>query len=362
MRRTARVLYATALAGAALGAAASGAAADPAAEVSPGSAEPGGTVTVTVSCDAIGGTPPDFIDASSQGFQEGKVQLHRVEGADPGAAGAASYSGTAHIGSGEPDPAAGSATEGAGRGFDEVSPGTNGSGAVANSDAKNSADASEGVPPGAVSPAPGGWVTVVPDAQAPAPAPGPGDPVVPDSLIPDTDSPDMVAPDTVGPDQSGPDSVGPDAVGPDSVAPDDLGPDAVGPDTVPEPLGPDAVGPGTAAPGTVEPDIAGPDTGGADGRWNVGGVCPAPPGGHGKQWTASYSVAHGATATHVPDSGTGSDTGVGERPPTVQRGVHAGEGGVFTDSVPALVAGGLLIAGALGAAAQRVHRRRRRRM
>ncbi|WP_329302499.1 hypothetical protein OG410_33320 [Streptomyces sp. NBC_00659] len=354
MRRTARVLYATALAGAALGAAASGAAADPAAEVSPGSVEPGGTVTVTVSCDAIGGTLPDSIDASSQGFQEGKVQLHRVEGAGPGAAGAASYSGTAHIGSGEPDPAAGSATEESGRGFDEVSPGTNGSGAAANSDAKNSADVPAGARAGAVSSAPEGWATVVPDAQVPAP--GAGDPVVPDLLIPDTDSPDTV----------GPDSVAPETVGPDSVAPDDLGPDTVGPDTVPEPLSPDAVGSGTAAPGTVEPDIAGPDiagpdTGGADGRWNVGGVCPAPPGGHGKQWTASYAVARGATATHGPDSGTGSDTGVGERPPTIQRGVHAGEGGVFTDSVPALVAGGLLIAGALGAAAQRVHRLRRRR-
>ncbi|WP_392960921.1 hypothetical protein [Streptomyces sp. LN245] len=361
MRRTARVLYATALVSAALGAAASGAAADPAAEVSPGSVEPGGTVTVTVSCDAIGGTPPDFIDASSQGFQEGKVQLHRVEGTDPSAAGAASYSGTAHIGSGEADPAAGSATEGSGRGFDEVSPGTNGSGAAVNSDAKNSADAPAGERAGGVSPAPGGWATA-PDAQAPAP--GAGDPVVPDSLIPDTDSPDTVGPDAVGPDQGGPDSVGPDTVGPDtvgpdSVAPDDLGPDTVGPDTVPEPLSPDALGSGTTAPGTVEPDIAGPDTGGSDGRWNVGGVCPAPPGGHGKQWTASYSVARGATATHVPDSGTG--TGMGERPPTIQRGVHAGEGGVFTDSVPALVAGGLLIAGALGAAAQRVHRLRRRR-
>ncbi|MET9903999.1 hypothetical protein ABZZ02_36200, partial [Streptomyces sp. NPDC006446] len=109
MRRTARVLYATALAGAALGAAASAASADPAAEVSPGSVEPGGTLTITVTCDAIGGTLPDFIDASSQGFENGKVQLHRVEGADASAAGAAAYRGTARIpsaGSGaSPDPA-----------------------------------------------------------------------------------------------------------------------------------------------------------------------------------------------------------------------------------------------------------------
>ncbi|MEY2246036.1 hypothetical protein AB8A21_24420 [Streptomyces sp. BF23-18] len=356
MRRTARVLYATALAGAALGAAASGAAADPAAEVSPGSVEPGGTVTVTVSCDAIGGTLPDVIDASSQGFQEGKVQLHRVEGADPGAAGAASYSGTAHIASGEPDRAAGSATDGSGtgRGFDEVSPGADGSGASASSDAKNSADAPAGGPAGGVSPAPGGWAAVVPDAQAPAP--GAGDPVVPDALIPDAESPGTAGPDSVGPDDLGPDTVGPDTV------PEPLGPDTVGPGTVPEPVSPDTAGPGTVAPGTVEPDPAGPDTGGADGRWNVGGVCPAPPGGHGKQWTASYSVARGTTETHGPDAGTGSGTGLGERPPTVQGGVHAGEGGVFTDSVPALVAGGLLIAGALGAAAHRVHRLRRRRM
>ncbi|MFI5569071.1 hypothetical protein ACIA6T_17325 [Streptomyces sp. NPDC051740] len=40
------------------------------------------------------------------------------------------------------------------------------------------------------------------------------------------------------------------------------------------------------------------------------------------------------------------------------QGVHAGAGGAFTDSVPALAAGGLLIAGAFGAAAHRVYRAR----
>jgi hypothetical protein len=78
-------------------------------------------------------------------------------------------------------------------------------------------------------------------------------------------------------------------------------------------------------------------------------------------------VGRGATATHGPDRGTGSDsgagtgTGDGERPPTVQRGVQAGEGGVFTDSVPALIVGSVLIAGAVGAAGYRLHRLRRRR-
>ncbi|MFF0359908.1 hypothetical protein [Streptomyces fungicidicus] len=47
------------------------------------------------------------------------------------------------------------------------------------------------------------------------------------------------------------------------------------------------------------------------------------------------------------------------RPPApVPQGVHAGAGGAFTDSVPALAAGGLLIAGAFGAAAHRLYRDR----
>jgi hypothetical protein len=41
----------------------------------------------------------------------------------------------------------------------------------------------------------------------------------------------------------------------------------------------------------------------------------------------------------------------------VQRGVRAGGGGTFTDSVPALVIGGVLIAGACGAAVHRLRNR-----
>ncbi|CAM5710180.1 hypothetical protein SPURM210S_03780 [Streptomyces purpurascens] len=42
----------------------------------------------------------------------------------------------------------------------------------------------------------------------------------------------------------------------------------------------------------------------------------------------------------------------------IQRGVRAGDGGAFTgNSVPALVAGGLLIAGVFGAAAHRLRNR-----
>jgi hypothetical protein len=42
-----------------------------------------------------------------------------------------------------------------------------------------------------------------------------------------------------------------------------------------------------------------------------------------------------------------------------QHGVHAGAGGAFTTSLPALVAGGLLIAAAVGAAVHRVWQRRK---
>lgn len=56
-------------------------------------------------------------------------------------------------------------------------------------------------------------------------------------------------------------------------------------------------------------------------------------------------------ATHQPDDQAT------HTPAPVQHGVHAGGGGAFTDSVPAMVAGGLLIVGALGAAVYRLRSR-----
>ncbi|MFC9841753.1 hypothetical protein ACFWFF_05665 [Streptomyces sp. NPDC060223] len=220
MRRTARVLSATALAGAALGAAASAAYADPAAEVTPGSVEPGGTVTISVTCDAISGAPPDYIEATSQGFEEGKVQLRRVTGNDETAAGAA-YSGTARIpadGNGESSGSGSGSSSGSGGG------------------------------------------------------------------------------------------------GGDETYDDDGG----GNDAVNRP----------------------------ESEWGVDGACPGASGGREKQWTASYTVARGNATAH----------GTGERPASapVQRGVQAGEGGAFTDSLPALITGGVLITGALGAAVYRL--------
>ncbi|QJT05086.1 hypothetical protein G9272_36250 [Streptomyces asoensis] len=157
---------------------------------------------------------------------------------------------------------------------------------------------------------------------------------------------------------------------------------------------------GTAriAPATdleVSPEAVGPDA-----AWTVDGTCPAAPGGQGKPWSATLDVARGApqpcgSASAAscatgrpcpPAQGTSTEhtdtcrTGQpcpppepepepepqprvteshedGCAPATVGHGVQAGEGGAFTDSVPALAAGGLLIAGALGAAVHRLCRR-----
>ncbi|SPF00140.1 PT domain-containing protein [Streptomyces sp. MA5143a] len=123
----------------------------------------------------------------------------------------------------------------------------------------------------------------------------------------------------------------------------------------------------------------GPDAAGGSTEWGGDGVCPAPPGAEQKQWSAAFAVDLGGhhptdqptheptyqptheptyPPTHEPThQPTHHDT---QRPAPVQRGVHAGSGGAFTDSVPAMVAGGLLIAGALGAAVHRLLHRRGR--
>ncbi|MDN3268813.1 hypothetical protein [Streptomyces sp. MA15] len=72
--------------------------------------------------------------------------------------------------------------------------------------------------------------------------------------------------------------------------------------------------------------------------------------------TASHKPAPGHP-THNPPP-THEPTTTPCPSPTAHQGVQAGGGGAFTDSVPAQVAGGLLIAGAFGAAAHRLHRRR----
>lgn len=239
MRRTVRALSATALTAVALGTTVA-AAENPGAEVSPRTVAPGGTVTVSVACEPTGGPAPETIDATSQAFEHGTVQLHKAAGEED-AAGGPAYSGTARI--------------------------------------APAANAEEGGPDTA-----------------------------------DTD----------------------DAVGKDDAA-------------------------------------------GKDSDWSVDGTCPAAPGGQGKQWSASFTASREASrdgsegsrddgsreegsrkeesrdeGSHeeVPRDGGSRDDGA-----AVQRGVHAGEGGAFTDSTLALVTGGVLIAGAAGAAVHRLRRR-----
>ncbi|MFB8771609.1 hypothetical protein [Streptomyces broussonetiae] len=209
MRHTARVLSVVAFAGTALTCAIPAVSAEPTAEVSPATVRPGGTVTVTVSCDPIGGPAPGTIDATSQAFEEGTVKLRALPVTLDTRTGPA-YEGTA-----------------------KIAPAGNFEG-------------------------------------------------------------------------------GPGAVGPDSA-------------------------------------------------WTVDGTCPAPPGGQGKPWSATFTVTHGGGGpTHTPrpcPSPRHHDSGASCPGTGVQHGVHAGEGGTFTDSVPALVTGGLLVTGALGAAVYRVRRK-----
>ncbi|MDQ0948407.1 hypothetical protein QFZ24_002330 [Streptomyces phaeochromogenes] len=234
VRRTVRALSATALTAVALGTTVA-AAANPGAEVSPRTVVPGGTVTVSVSCEPTGGPAPETIDATSQAFEHGTVQLTRT-GGEEDAAGGPAYSGTARI--------------------------------------APAANCEEG---------------------------------------------------------------GSDAVGKDGAAGRD-----------------DAAGKGS--------------------DWSVDGTCPAAPGGQGKQWSASFTASRDGSREGSRDDGThdgsrdegshdsspdeGSrDEGSRDDGAAVQRGVHAGEGGTFTDSTIALVTGGVLIAGAAGAAVHRLRRR-----
>ncbi|MFI9614992.1 hypothetical protein ACIHCM_25535 [Streptomyces sp. NPDC052023] len=98
---------------------------------------------------------------------------------------------------------------------------------------------------------------------------------------------------------------------------------------------------------------ADPAAAAADSVWTVDGTCPAAAGAQGKAWTASFTVPRKGNDAR-PACSDGQEWCQGA---TVEHGVRAGGGGAFNDSVPALVAGGLLIAGAAGAAGHRLWRR-----
>ncbi|MFF5476480.1 hypothetical protein ACFY5C_03855 [Streptomyces sp. NPDC012935] len=281
MRRTARALSVAALAGVVLGFVASAAFAEPAAEVSPGSVSPGGSVTVSVSCDALGTTAPATIDATSQAFEEGTVQLKRVSGNDEKDAGPA-YSGTARIPPAE--------------NFED------------DPDAAGAASA---------------WTV---DGTCPA-APG-------------GEGKEWSATLTVALDSGG-GKGGTEGGGKGSTEG------------------------GSAGGGTQEGGEAGGTggtqgggEGGTEGGWSGadggGDPCTEPHSGHtepdkaGSGWEEAAPSGKGDQGgTHAQDCDGGA----------IDHGVRAGDGGTFTDSVPALVAGGVLIAGAAGGAVYRLRRK-----
>ncbi|MFC8389664.1 hypothetical protein [Streptomyces sp. NPDC057238] len=159
---------------------------------------------------------------------------------------------------------------------------------------------------------------------------------------------------------------GPEAAVPKSTALDELeaeleaelgaGPDAefdAGPDAE---FGVDAstdadAGPGFGAeiPAPQKSDPAGPEPAGPE-AVEPKALKPRP--------TESKAPEPRPTASKTPEPKPTEWKGTPCPTAPAHQGVHAGAGGAFTDSVPALAAGGLLIAGAFGAAAHRVYRDR----
>ncbi|MFH9419601.1 hypothetical protein [Streptomyces sp. NPDC017529] len=92
--RSTRVIAASGLTVAALGLSAGAAFAKPVASASPHLVGPGGSVTITVTCDPCKGRS---IAATSQGFASGTIHLKRVAGQHPGAR--STFRGTARVAS-----------------------------------------------------------------------------------------------------------------------------------------------------------------------------------------------------------------------------------------------------------------------
>ncbi|MFI6012431.1 hypothetical protein ACIBAG_27045 [Streptomyces sp. NPDC051243] len=291
MRRTARALSVAALVGVVLGFAASAAWSDPAAEVSPGTVSPGGSVNVSVSCDTLDGQAPATVDATSQAFEEGTVQLQQVSGNDEKAAGTA-YSGTARIppaGNFEGDP-----------------------------DAVGSESA---------------WTV---DGTCPAATGGEGKPWSATFTVARDGDGDG---DGDGGGGGGTDSGGGGGGGKDGTGQGDT----EGGQSVPE-----------GGQGGTEGGQGGPE-GGKDG--NDGGSrhpCAEPRSDATQpHMSEPYSNRRETEAHWGQGQSRGEDCGSA----ATEHGVRAGAGGAFTDSVPALVAGGVLIAGAMGGAVYRLRRR-----
>ncbi|MFD5859699.1 hypothetical protein [Streptomyces chartreusis] len=372
MRRTARALSVAALTGVALGAPASAASADPAAEVSPVTVAPGGSVTVSVTCDALDGSAPATLQATSQAFEEGTVELKRVSGTDEKAAGPV-YRGSARVPpaesfEGDPDavgaesdwtvdgtcPAAGggegkewSATftvaresGGAGSvgggsdsdpsdsavtdsvptdsGVGDLSVSDSGGGKGSDAGGKAEESAGKGEGSGGHQGGSGGGGTgsghACKDPESDWSGAGKAEPYAAESEAgkaePGWDGAETGATGGLGGTETG-------GLGDEGTDTEGLGGEGLGAG-------------GTDTGGTGVGETGGTDTGGTD----AGGIAP--------EWNAGA----GKKEPGAEDCGGATD----------QHGVQAGTGGTFTDSVPALVAGGVLIAGAFGGAAYRLRR------
>ncbi|MEV6593723.1 hypothetical protein [Streptomyces acidicola] len=385
MRRRACVLSAATLVGTVLGAAAPVAAGEPTAEVGPRTVAPGETVTVSVTCDPTGGAP-DTIDAGSQAFEQGTVKLQRVSGgADPGSGrepGAGRETGAGREPGAGRDPASGN------------DPGTGRDPALGNDPAAEQDPTAGSDPTTGSDPAPGHRPPAadapgtVPDSGAGLDPAGPGSGRVqgPGSSLGPTTAPSsaavpspaavpryasvsdpeaVVAPAAVRSPSAGFGRAAARVPAPGLIpaaAPATVPAPATAPATAPAPAaGPNASA-GLVYRGTARIATAGNFAGGAGGagkssEWSVDGKCPAALGGQGKQWSASFTAALGSDQHGKEPQGDNSQAPSFD-PDGMRHGVHAGEGGALTDSVPAMIAGGLLIAGAIGAAVQRILLRR----
>ncbi|MFJ9558753.1 hypothetical protein ACIRQQ_01765 [Streptomyces fuscichromogenes] len=377
MRRTVRTLSVAVLAGAAFGATGTAvAAAGPAAEVSPGSARPGTTVIVSVTCAKTGGRGtgqvPSAIDATSAAFAGRTVRLARVE-QDGGLV----YRGTAQVVSGdgpgtytEGDAAAGAVTAGEAAAGDAAG-GATGAGRAGTRTVDGSCPAAGDARPrpwsARLAVAPGDGGTVLPGDGGAMPQVGGG-------TAPETGTAPEAGGGAVFPGDGGTAPHGDDDLvtggdrGDDGMASrgDDgmfaRGDEAIG--TVPG--GDEATG--TAPRGGEATGTTPHGDDGTAGRGDGDGT-----GSRGDHPAASHGddgvIPHGDGDAGRPCAGGGQQAcGGGDRQECdgarggadscavagVQHGVEAGDGGAYNTSVPALVAGGMLIAAACCGAVYRL--------
>ncbi|UXY30996.1 hypothetical protein [Streptomyces sp. HUAS TT20] len=353
MRRTARALPVAALAAAALGIAIPTARADPAAEVSPGSVRPGDSVTVAVTCDAVEGTAPETIDASSPAFEGGTVRLRRVTATDGRTAGTAgtAYRGTARIASGEDGQSDADAAgqDAAGTAVDGTCPGAAG--------ARGQAWSAEvSMPRADVD------TDVAADADADGTVVGPGTVKGADSgagiddTVPCDDAKACGASQACGDDQgrecgqSQPAGDGRET-STDGRKTSGDGRETSGDGRETSGDGRETSGDGRETSGDGHESSGDGHESSGDGRESSGDGWE--PSGDGRQCGES-GQSGGASCS---DGGRTCSESRGDStcgPAVIQQGVDAGEGGAFNGSVPVLVVGGLLIAGALGAAVHRL--------